>query len=182
MRIHQGYRPFQCDICPMKFNSRGNKSDHMRRHINQRNYECELCGQKYYRRYQLAKHLDKKHQRECKRLDLLGSSDQKQKILKNQNKDEGEILDQHMDFQKQSKLSCEFEGELKFDFTQYLEINRNNLSESTQFANSSNNNIIKSINQPEELQQMVQDFMTIYEDLKNNDQFYQSISCSSSEY
>ncbi len=44
-----------------------------------------------------------------------------------------------MDFKKESKLSCEFEGELKFDFTSYLDNNINNLSENTQLVHPSNN-------------------------------------------
>ncbi|CDW78971.1 zinc finger protein 37 [Stylonychia lemnae] len=95
MRIHQGWRPFKCDICDMRFNSRGNKADHLRRHINQRNYECKLCGQKYYRRYQLAKHMEKKHSHHNTNIPLKES--------------------QH----EREESDSELNGCVKFDFTVY---------------------------------------------------------------
>lgn len=42
MRIHEGYRPFECNVCGKKFGQSSNYKNHMKVHLNDRPYKCDF--------------------------------------------------------------------------------------------------------------------------------------------
>ena len=47
MRIHANEKPYECDVCEMKFRHSNNLKVHMRIHANEKPYECEVCEKRF---------------------------------------------------------------------------------------------------------------------------------------
>ncbi|CAI2386186.1 unnamed protein product [Moneuplotes crassus] len=65
-RMHEGEKPFECNICERKFSQKSNLTKHMKHHmlttISQRKlFKCRLCPKGYTERYNLRKHLKAVH-------------------------------------------------------------------------------------------------------------------------
>ncbi|XP_067012466.2 zinc finger protein 271 isoform X2 [Anabrus simplex] len=44
---HSGTQPYKCHICGVKFNRRGNMTQHVKRHEQERKYTCRVCNESF---------------------------------------------------------------------------------------------------------------------------------------
>ncbi|VBB34905.1 unnamed protein product [Acanthocheilonema viteae] len=47
LRLHNGQKPYPCDLCSAKFTQFVHLKLHKRLHTNERPYNCSCCGKKY---------------------------------------------------------------------------------------------------------------------------------------
>jgi KRAB domain-containing zinc finger protein len=66
MRCHTKVKPYECDLCDMKFTQRGNLQKHKEIHEGIKRFTCDHCGNKYSKKYNLMV-----HQNSVKRKELL---------------------------------------------------------------------------------------------------------------
>lgn len=57
MRMHNGYRPFQCALCPVSYTIKGSLKRHMLSHYSDISFKCHICKKEYSRQCTLKKHL-----------------------------------------------------------------------------------------------------------------------------
>lgn len=57
MRIHQGYKPYKCDVCNKGFHQKGNYKNHRLTHSKEKQYSCEICGKAFHQVYNLTFHM-----------------------------------------------------------------------------------------------------------------------------
>jgi KRAB domain-containing zinc finger protein len=50
-------KPFQCDICNMKFSNGANMRRHRVRHTGVKPFECRVCQKRFFRKDHLAEHM-----------------------------------------------------------------------------------------------------------------------------
>ncbi|VDM85521.1 unnamed protein product, partial [Strongylus vulgaris] len=51
LRLHNGQKPYACDVCSAKFTQYVHLRLHKRLHANERPYACMSCGKKYISRF-----------------------------------------------------------------------------------------------------------------------------------
>ncbi|CAI2360984.1 unnamed protein product [Moneuplotes crassus] len=61
-RMHEGVKPFECNICQRKFSQKSNLTKHSKQHLmanmsQRKRFRCSLCPKAYTERYNLRKHL-----------------------------------------------------------------------------------------------------------------------------
>lgn len=57
MWIHEGLKPFQCEVCTYACRSQSNLSAHMLRHSSEKPFLCTKCGKPYKSRTALRWHV-----------------------------------------------------------------------------------------------------------------------------
>ena len=48
MRIHNGFKPFQCEFCGKGFHQKGNYKNHMLTHSGEKAYKCNICNKAFH--------------------------------------------------------------------------------------------------------------------------------------
>ena len=56
MKIHEGSRLFECDVCWKKFIFYSQLKDHYRTHTGEKPFACETCGRKFAQKSHLVQH------------------------------------------------------------------------------------------------------------------------------
>ncbi|XP_010214924.1 PREDICTED: zinc finger protein 740-like [Tinamus guttatus] len=54
--IHTGEKPFECDVCDMRFIQKYHLERHKRVHSGEKPYQCERCLQSFSRTDRLLRH------------------------------------------------------------------------------------------------------------------------------
>ncbi|KAH8358850.1 hypothetical protein KR093_002902 [Drosophila rubida] len=57
IRLHNGERPFACDVCPKTFKTNGALVSHQKRHLKLVEYNCEYCGKGFVESSNLRRHI-----------------------------------------------------------------------------------------------------------------------------
>ncbi|KAL7729679.1 hypothetical protein ACLKA6_007950 [Drosophila palustris] len=57
IRLHNGERPFACDVCPKTFKTNGGLVAHQKRHLKLMEYECKFCGKGFVESSNLRRHI-----------------------------------------------------------------------------------------------------------------------------
>ncbi|XP_060648752.1 zinc finger protein 501 [Drosophila nasuta] len=57
IRLHNGDRPFACDVCPKTFKTNGALVSHQKRHLKLVEYKCEYCGKGFVESSNLRRHI-----------------------------------------------------------------------------------------------------------------------------
>ncbi|XP_073449081.1 zinc finger and BTB domain-containing protein 41 [Aquarana catesbeiana] len=65
-RVHTGEKPFQCDICNLKYSTKSNLTVHRKRHNNEtaiprKDHKCPFCSKLHASRKTLVKHVKRFH-------------------------------------------------------------------------------------------------------------------------
>jgi len=65
-RMHEGEKPFKCQVCDRSFSQKSNLTKHMKHHVlttvsERKLFRCNICPKGYTERYNLRKHLKIKH-------------------------------------------------------------------------------------------------------------------------
>ncbi|CCC67474.1 hypothetical protein NCAS_0A09160 [Naumovozyma castellii] len=47
MRVHSGYKPFQCSICKKHFSNEETLKQHERTHSGEKPFKCDICGKRF---------------------------------------------------------------------------------------------------------------------------------------
>ncbi|EDV91304.1 zinc finger protein 16 [Drosophila grimshawi] len=61
LRLHNGERPFACDVCPKTFKTNGGLVVHQKRHLKLIEFECEYCGKGFVESSNLKRHIASLH-------------------------------------------------------------------------------------------------------------------------
>lgn len=59
VRMHEGIRPYKCNLCTKTFTQKGNLKKHSKQHVlaslkDRKKFQCEVCLKKYTERYNLT--------------------------------------------------------------------------------------------------------------------------------
>ena len=62
IKMHLGFKPYECSQCDAKFTQKGNLKKHMKVHImpelsERKKHRCNVCAKSYTERYNLEHHL-----------------------------------------------------------------------------------------------------------------------------
>ena len=60
LNVHEGYRPFQCDKCPLRFSRQINLNHHdVVHHEGRTDFQCGVCGHRAASKSSLSLHMSK---------------------------------------------------------------------------------------------------------------------------
>ena len=61
--VHEGKKPFKCDICSRGFGVKGNLNDHVKEvHEGKKPFKCDICDTKFARKSHLKNHITSVHE------------------------------------------------------------------------------------------------------------------------